>query len=139
MVLGPHWTGFDCICSIDTSMESIYNCEKRFHKNYRVDLIHGNTIDELPKLLMYFLIVEITFWLDAHNENDYPVLAELEVIKQHSIKTHIILIDDLRMFHTDKNGLTLDQIKAKILEINPNYKFSFENGHVKDDILVAKV
>jgi hypothetical protein len=41
------------------------------------------------------------------------------------------------------DGVTLQDIKSKILEINPNYKFKFINGgfdgRFKDNILVAQV
>ena len=30
-----------------------------------------------------------------------------------------------------------EYIKEKILQINPNYNFAFEDGHVPNDILVA--
>ncbi len=32
----------------------------------------------------------------------------------------------------------MDELKAKLLEINPKYEFSYEDGHVKNDILVAQ-
>ena len=46
------------------------------------------------------------FWLDAHSgaqqyakgNQDVPLLTELEHIKNHSIKNHIIAIDDAHLF-----------------------------------------
>lgn len=129
---------FNEIWSVDSSYESFNHCANRFKWVDMVFMIHNDSISGLKEILLSGA-VQCTFWLDAHNENDYPVLAEIEQIAKHSIKTHTILIDDLRMFPEDKNGLTVDQIKAKILEINPKYEFSYEDGHVKNDILVAKV
>jgi hypothetical protein len=132
--------GFKLIYSTDTSLQSYEHCYNRFfkilHKN--LELIHSKSTVWM-EMLLNDLNRECTFWLDAHNENDYPVLSELDEIAKNSIKTHTILIDDLRMFPTDKNGLTIEQIKAKILSINPDYEFSYENGHIENDILVAKI
>lgn len=67
-----------------------------------------------------------------------PILQELEAIKNHPIKNHTILIDDVRMFGTrDFDGVTLDQITDKLREINPNYSIFFEKGYQANDILVA--
>jgi hypothetical protein len=88
-----------------------------------------------------------TFWLDGHyscvamagkGETNTPLLAELESIRQHPVKTHTILIDDIRLLATEHlDYLTLDQITKKILEINPNYQITFEDGVISNDVLVA--
>ena len=80
------------------------------------------------------------FWLDAHSgaqqyargNQDVPLLTELDIIKNHQIKDHIIAIDDAHLFgkiQYDKDGniscdysnVTFDLVKEKLLEINPNY------------------
>ena len=92
----------------------------------------------------------ITFWLDAHRfppvegEKNNPILEELEAIAAHPIKTHTLLIDDINgAGHLDFDYVTLDQITAKILEINPDYSIKFADGgwfdEVKNNILVATV
>lgn len=130
--------GFRNIWSIESSKESFLHCCQRFEFEDKVGLLHCDTVEGIYRLSERHNF-RCTFWLDAHNEGDYPVLRELDEIAHCPIKTHTILIDDIRMFPEDKNGLTVDQIKAKILEINPNYEFSYENGHVENDILVAKI
>ena len=129
--------GFKEIYSIEANVDCFKHCVSRFYLrgvNFWLDDSANGLMD-----ILYDIDSKCTFWLDAHNENDYPVLAELEAISQHPIKTHTILIDDIRMFPTDKNGLTEQKIKDRILQINPDYKFSYEDGYVKNDILVAKV
>ena len=96
------------------------------------------------------------FFLDAHLDNPAlvkynlkqrcPLFDELEAIKQLSRKDNIILIDDLRIItthcwgeHSYGNINFLDKIKEKILEINPDYKFSTLNGHVENDVLISYV
>ena len=90
------------------------------------------------------------FFLDAHiqaNMGDRcnfkrvcPLIEELEAIKTLTRKDNIICIDDLRIITGCKWGDyqhvdLLSMIKAKVLEINPDYQFSRLNGHVTDDVL----
>jgi hypothetical protein len=106
---------------------------------------------------------KITFYLDAHDLgyegtksfqfdsiDNCPVLEELNTIKEHSIKEHTIIIDDIRIFDGTDNknilyswakntGINSAVIKQKILEINPNYKFKFENGIIQNDVLVTYI
>jgi hypothetical protein len=128
--------GFNKVCSLEASMETWLDCVQQFKDNPKVEILLGDTRECLYTAISRFMD-NITFWLDAHNPNDYPVLAEIDQIGKHYIKTHTILIDDLRMFPEDKNGLTVDQIKEACLKINPDYKFKYEDGHVQNDILVC--
>tara|TARA_R100001460_G_scaffold29058_1_gene57929 strand:- start:441 stop:1004 length:564 start_codon:yes stop_codon:yes gene_type:complete len=94
------------------------------------------------------------FFLDAHiqggmgDECNYvrkcPLLEELEAIKKLERKDHVICIDDMRIITTCKwgdyqNEDLLKQIKNKIKEINPEYKFERLDGHVTDDVLFAHI
>jgi hypothetical protein len=82
------------------------------------------------------------FWLDGHPDgfDGNPLWGELESIKRHRIKEHTILIDDIPIYFDPK------QVEEKLLEINPNYVFTYENalngsnGNVyKDYHLVAYI
>lgn len=140
--------GFDEIYSIELNPLSYEICRNRFDSDIRVTLIEGDSAYILPVLLPY-IHVPMTFWLDGHyspgnisskGDTNTPILAELEAIGQHPIKTHTILIDDVRLFGTQEfDHISLDDIIQKILEINPNYTFFFEDGYVPNDVLVAKV
>tara|TARA_R110000765_G_scaffold7963_4_gene26060 strand:+ start:73391 stop:73897 length:507 start_codon:yes stop_codon:yes gene_type:complete len=86
----------------------------------------------------------VTFWLDAHyqggaqtNSTKKPLLDELNVIKAHDIKTHMVLIDDVRLFGV--YGTTVDAVKSKLLEINKDYTFEFGEGVQANDVLIARV
>jgi hypothetical protein len=99
--------------------------------------------------------VSSLFWLDAHfdvfsqkcGKYKTPILQELDCISNSRLKTHTILIDDVRMFKNNKEwavSVTLDEIVCRLLEINSEYKISYEDGRDdytfrKDDILVAYV
>ena len=96
----------------------------------------------------------ITFWLDAHiDPGNYlkgetpdirkcPLYEELEAIKSLRRKDHIILVDDIRAFTKNYgwgHDIILSEFINKIKEINPNYKISFIDGEIENDILVARI
>ncbi len=95
------------------------------------------------------------FFLDAHVDNSNiknftkrcPLLDELDAIASLSRKDHVILVDDLRIlvnpFPWGERSFGdinfVEQIKSKILSINPKYEFSRLDGYVKNDVLFAYV
>jgi len=131
--------GFEKVLSVELS-EKYYNiCKNKFANEPRVLLFFGDA-----ELLFWDMIKDIdeqiTFWLDGHESggdtakgiHGDPIMQELEIIKQHHRKDHIILVDDLR-------GEPNPNIEAMILEINPNYNFCFEDGFVHNDVLAARL
>lgn len=140
------FAGFQTIHSIELAEKHYQYCKSYFKYNNAVQLHSGDSIAVLPDILSN-LTQPATFWLDAHysgGDTDFqgsltPLMKELEIIKNHSIKEHTIIIDDLREWSRDfpAIGFGIEDIKAKILEINPNYIFSFADGHTLNDILVA--
>jgi hypothetical protein len=78
------------------------------------------------------------FWLDAHAEGGgVPTMEELDMIKDHPIKDHTIVIDDIPIYFSGSQ----EELKARILDINPEYKFTYYKSINPDDdyILVAYV
>jgi hypothetical protein len=60
--------------------------------------------------------------------------------KKSSCKNHTILIDDRRLLGTDEfMFITEDQIREKLLEINPDYEITYEDGYQANDIIVARI
>ena len=109
----------------------------------KLTLINGDSAVELEKLLEK-IDEPCCFWLDAHagakkfarGDIDVPLIKELEAIKNHHIKNHIIAIDDAALFgntHTDNQGnilcdyrnITKELVEEKIREINPDYSISY--------------
>lgn len=138
--------GYEKVYSIELSPTFYNHCVKRFKGNKNVKIILGDSSKELPKLLTE-INEPVTFWLDGHyswkntarGDTNTPILNELDTIKNHHIKDHTILIDDVRQFGTvEFDFISLDEIKEKILEINSKYSITFENGHISNDVLVAK-
>lgn len=147
----------DCVrLALEVGFEKVYSIEidetlqNENVKNYqplidlgKVSLILGDSL-----LVMNSLVPDLdkptTFWLDAHVDfgpngiKKCPLYEELDAIKTNPIKNHTILIDDVRVFGSHwGEGIKLETLKTKLQEINPNYKFKFEDGYVQNDILVA--
>jgi hypothetical protein len=138
--------GFKTIYSIEIRPEYMNQTIERFKDFDNVYLVCDDSHLILDELLSK-INEPITFWLDSHlcggacsiAKYDSPLIKELEAIGRHHIKTHTILIDDLRLWNIETYGFNTEILKQKILEINPDYNFVFEDGHVVNDILVAKI
>jgi hypothetical protein len=142
-------SGFDTVISIEITRKYFEHCSRRFQNNPKVQPLFGDTIQKLPDVIKQ-INEPITFYLDGHWDTgemdetrgvmDYPVIAELEIIKEHPIKNHTILIDDVRLFN-EPWELGHETIVKKVLEINPDYKIRYEDGLDGriGDVLVATV
>lgn len=141
--------GFPKVISIELSAKYYEGCKERFKDNSNVHLYHGNSVDLLEGILSK-IKTPCTFWLDAHYCGDttgnkgVPLMEELEIIAQHPIKTHTILIDDMRLIK-EKEAEWVDfpygirDIEQFINSINPKYKIYYVHGTAPDDILIARV
>ena len=115
-------TRIDC-ASIELSTD-LYNAAcARFSGVKNIKLLHGDSGQVLPEFLKE--ISEPTlFWLDGHYsagitagiEMHTPISAELDAILNHSIKEHVILIDDARCFDGTNDYPHLDSLLKKIRE-----------------------
>ena len=152
-------SGFKKVFSIELDKKRYLNCNRKFKDNKNVKILYGNSGIVLKRLLS--LINEpCTFFLDAHYCGEdltlgvaiadkwCPMEEELEAINQHNIKTHTILIDDMRCInntHIDKKtnkpvGFPgKDNLIKKLKEINPSYNFEYLQGHTKDDVLAVYI
>lgn len=149
--------GFKRVISMELSASLVEHCRQRFAGNDRVQIVHGSSTTTLPAILAG-ISEPVTFWLDGHYScnplvpfdpilGPCPLLKELDIIQEHAIKTHTILIDDRRLMygHADptnvKDGffnITEEQVVAKLKAINPNYVIHHADGFVAQDVIVAK-
>ena len=114
---------FKKILSVEVMQDMYENCKNRFEKQIEegtVTLYQGGSNDRMNEMLTQ-VDSPTLFWLDAHFGDGTPVWGELEAIRNHPIKTHTILIDDVPLYFNKQN------LEAKILEINPNYLFVYED------------
>ncbi len=140
-------SGFKEVYSIELSEKWHMYCLDKFRDVPNVHLWQGDSGTLLAEMIRD-IDEPITFWLDAHysgaptamGSSYTPILQELEAIRNHPIKTHTILIDDIRCFGTeDFDFIPLAKVLAILQEINPKYTISYRDGYVKRDILVAKI
>jgi len=109
--------------SIELSEELFEQAKIRFAQFSKVNLILGDSTEEIPKLLNT-LIKPALFWLDGHysggitarGEKESPVSLELEAILSHAVNEHVILIDDARCFDGTHDYPHLDELLRKIRE-----------------------
>ena len=130
--------GFDEIVSIEIDPElqlrNITNLQQESFKG-KLTLLTGDSFELVPYHIPK-LNERTTFWLDAHvdfgieGKKRCPLYEEIDAIAMSKIKNHTILIDDLRCFGIGLwgEGITIEEVKNRILKINKDYKFTFENG-----------
>ena len=143
--------GFKKIYTVDIDPKKVEHSRKKFAKEVKsgqVEVLEGDTFKMFPDILKK-IDAPATFWLDAHWDGgpmgDYkcPLPFELEALLTHPIKTHTLLVDDRRIFGAIGSnwGEDLDEelLIEAMIDINPDYKISFEDGCVPNDIIVAKL
>lgn len=142
------FAGYKEIYSVELAEKYYLYSKDLFKYQDNIHIIYGDSVKVLAQILPK-IESSITFWLDAHYSGGdttfadvlYPVMKELELIKLHHVKTHTIIIDDLRLLKPEfpSVGFGIEDLKAKIREINPEYNFYITSGHVDNDILVAEI
>lgn len=141
--------GFKEIYTIEIVEEFFNIAKNKFLDNSNVHCFLGSSSELLEQILNKITEEKtITFWLDGHfiqtHEPDFakdkfPLMDELNIIKNLKNKKHNILIDDVRCFN---NVLphTQDQIEAAIKNINKDYKINYiDSSRFSNDILAATV
>ena len=143
--------GFVHLYSVEVNGDVFAQASARFAHNDDVLILHDNSPQAIENLL-HGIQTPVVFWLDAHHStgepalphhaSPCPLLAELEVIGNHPVKEHLIIIDDCRYFWgagiEQWNNVRMLDIVGRIMSINRGYWFSFEPGITPQDILVAK-
>jgi hypothetical protein len=144
--------GFKKVISIEISPH-YHDYVKKFFRNQESWLeLHLGDSGELLEKIIDKIDEPIVFWLDAHysggKEDNVPetggvdmphtLFKELEIIKNHKIKTHTILIDDVRL---DKDFDLIEKLKKKISSINSDYTFEFASPEdfIPNSVFVAKI
>jgi hypothetical protein len=134
------------ITSIEISQKFYDIGKERFKNNPNVNIVLGDSAVILGDIINKY-DEQITFWLDGHFSGgdtghgieEFPILQELNHIKNHKNKNHIIMIDDIRCWRNYNSVLNFENIISFIQSINENYSFYYLDGHVENDILVCKI
>lgn len=127
---------FDQIYSIELGLELYENAKKRFADKKNITIIHGDSGEVLAELLGH-VNQPCLFWLDGHysggitakGEVETPIRRELSHIFDHSIASHVILIDDARCFIGDHDWPTIEELR------NMSRSAGFDAFEVKHEVI----
>jgi hypothetical protein len=128
---------FQKIISIELDPQLHRQAQSQFAAQAHITLLQGDSgrilFDLLPSISEPCL-----FWLDAHamaggirGPQITPILQELEAIFNHPITSHVILIDDARLFVEHSAYPTLQQVNHLVHEKRPAYSFSVEDDVIR--------
>lgn len=138
-------SGFKKIISIEPKIEYYDECSLKFKgeiSDKRVTLVLGKSEDYLWPIIEN-INTNITFWLDGHptglenkSTSTFSLKSEIETIMKHHIKSHTILIDDVR--HFCYMGIDKEWIIDAVLKNNKNYIVKYETVRTEfpNDVLV---
>jgi hypothetical protein len=140
--------GFREVRSIELSPALHQQARTRFARRPEVKLWLGSS-GEVLRDVIADVTEPATFWLDAHYSGGdsmlgpeaCPVLLELAILAEHPVKTHTLLIDDVRCFGSTYS-VDVESVRRAISAINPAYRMSFDRSgwpQLGLDILVAVV
>lgn len=137
--------GFAHVVSIELSDQLYADAVRNFADQPNVRLVHGDSGKAMWDVIRD-IDRPITFWLDGHysegitarGDKNAPLLEELDAIARHPIRTHTVLIDDVRFLGTPVlDDIPLQSLIDRLMQINPAYEIRYEDGHIPHDVLVA--
>jgi hypothetical protein len=139
-------SGFKQVISLEVGFDNWKQCNERFNNYPNVIIAHKDSAIELWNMIQH-IDVPITFFLDGHESGEgtpmglvkIPILYELNQIRKHHIKTHTIIIDDVRRWVgiNPERDFNLENIVDTLMRINPKYQITYADGTVPNDVLIA--
>jgi len=120
---------FEEVHSIEILERFYQPCVEKFKNNSKVHIHLGDSRTILSQLLKQ-INKPCFIFLDAHGDineqGPNPLYNELEAIKNHSIKNHVIVIDDLRRIGDPSDPcwskISRDELKLQLQSINKEYE-----------------
>jgi hypothetical protein len=120
----------DLVYTIEAAPELYKAALQRFTGAKNVRLLQGDST-VMIKTVLAELKQKAVFWLDAHwcGQPTYgevlsaAIMGELEAIFAHSIKDHIIIIDDARYFTGHFGYPSVDYLRRWVAERRPDMAF----------------
>ena len=136
---------FDDIMSCELDLQR-YNASKYMaglNQTHKITLLYGDSAQLLP-VMLYCARKPAVVFLDAHFDpsegkgEGIPLDKELDALLLCPEHGHLVVVDDVDLCDKPQMpGWSLDKIKARLLEINPAYKFSLDWGARNDGLLIA--
>ncbi len=119
--------------------------EKFGQPKANIQFIYGDTRQQLRGLIPQ-LQTPVLFWLDAHysggptfgEEDQCPLLEELEIINQSSVN-HFVLIDDARLFCSPPPTGHVAEQWPDITQVIDSLKARFKDNHIviMNDVIIS--
>lgn len=128
---------FDTLYSIELDDELYAAAKERFKDDSHVTLFHGDSGEKMSEVLTHIKSPAL-FWLDGHYSGGItasaelvtPIKKELEAIFSHSVKNHVILIDDARLFVGEDDYPTMEEMETFIKSNRSDARIA-----IKDDAI----
>jgi hypothetical protein len=129
------------VISIELDPAQYARAQHRFRDDPDVVLVHGDCVTALQQVLPR-LTRPAVLWLDAHysggitagGPSDDPILACLAELRDQTVRSHSLLIDDVATFDGQRSRPDLVQVMLAIRAINSEYRI-----RIQGDIIVATV
>jgi hypothetical protein len=114
---------FQRLLSIELSKELHAEAARRFAGQHQVSILQGDSSVVLADILKT-LDQPGLFWLDGHysigptakGDLNTPIRRELDLIFRHSLKNHVILIDDARLFVGANDYPSTEEVRRLVQE-----------------------
>lgn len=128
---------FAKIYSVELDADLYRKALEKFSNEKNIKILNGDSGELIGKALTE-VNEPCLFWLDAHYSGgitakgslNTPIMKELSLILDHSVKNHIILIDDARYFTGNDDYPTIDEVRIIVRQKRPDLNFA-----VKDDVI----
>jgi hypothetical protein len=128
--------GFKNIISIEINTKFYEYTYNRYKSVPGIEIWLGDSAELLP-IVLQNIEEPATIFLDAHRlrteefTGQSPLIQELGAIKNHHVRTHTIIVDDMHKADagiSDWEGVSTLEIIYKLKEINPDYLLEYADG-----------
>jgi hypothetical protein len=123
---------FDRIYSVENDSALARRAARLFVRHSKIQILEGDSRQVLPALLKS-LAQPALFWLDAGYYgwaglacDTSRLSVELESIFRHSVKGHVILMDDAHALDGRNDALTVSELKSRIDSAFPGHQVEVE-------------
>jgi predicted O-methyltransferase YrrM len=124
---------FDKVYTIEVTENSYQNSQKSLASSDNIELIFGSSEQKLDELLPNLTNRRILFYLDAHWDQNWPILKELSAISKTHKDNCVIIIDDVQVpgyssiAYDSHQGeaLSYDYIKEVIGQVFTNHSVHY--------------
>jgi hypothetical protein len=115
---------FEKIYTVELDTELYSGAKKLLDPFPNIDIRHGDSKQVLPQFLEQ-IDEPCIFWLDSNHR--ITLRRELETVFANSIKEHVILIDDYRLFGNLITSILPDEIKSMAESNGYNFAVQYDS------------